>query len=656
MGEPKSIKGKKYETFRKELMECFPYVKDMKNVTSTAYLNVLVGGFKKPKPCDHCGDPVNSFKNSKFVSYCSRQCVADATGEKKRETHKKKSRSEVEASNKKRTETVRTKYGVDYISQSKETKEKVKNTSMKVYGVEHPLSAESVRNSITQTVKDKYGVDHISKAAEVKAKKTNEHMKSKEFKAAAKAASIKRYGVDHPMKCEAHRKAVMKTIKERYGVDHISKADVIKAKKIKTSMEKYGVPFTAQLPEVKEKARKTNLKKYGEESYLKTAECRERKIKTCQEKYGVDFVLQSDVVRNKSKSTCENKYGVPHTSQIKIKDSYPILSDKNSLMNHYEGFETITEAALSLNISPSAYGKWLTAHNIEKKVNSRVESRYEREIVKILEDIGVENIEKGKRDILPSGKEIDIYLPDYKFGIEVNGWYWHSDIYKSRDYHQQKSLDAKSVGIKLLHIWEYDWCDDTKKQILIDKIRYNIGCVGSRVYARKCKIIEISNKEATEFYNKTHIQGGVLSKFNYALTHNDEIVTCLSLKQKPKEPDTLNITRYATSCSVVGGFSKLIKHIAKKHDHSKITTFASLDYGTGEMYEKCGFTKIDITKPNYKYVRKGVVLSREKCMKHKLKDKLDAFDETLTEYENMSRHGFYRVFDAGSIRYEMSLK
>jgi hypothetical protein len=40
-------------------------------------------------------------------------------------------------------------------------------------------------------------------------------------------------------------------------------------------------------------------------------------------------------------------------------------------------------------------------------------------------------------------------------------------------------------------------------------------------------------------------------------------------------------------------------------------------------------------------------------MKHKLKNKLKVYDETLTEHENMRLNGLYRVYDAGSSSFSM---
>lgn len=57
--------------------------------------------------------------------------------------------------------------------------------------------------------------------------------------------------------------------------------------------------------------------------------------------------------------------------------------------------------------------------------------------------------------------EIDIYISQYKFGIEVNGDYFHSDLYGSPLRHQNKSKLCYDTGIQLYHI---DCIDDIKTE------------------------------------------------------------------------------------------------------------------------------------------------------------------------------------------------
>ena len=53
--------------------------------------------------------------------------------------------------------------------------------------------------------------------------------------------------------------------------------------------------------------------------------------------------------------------------------------------------------------------------------------------------------------------EIDIFLPELNIGFEFNGLYWHSDKYKSTDYHKIKQKIALQNDIKLYNIYEDEW-------------------------------------------------------------------------------------------------------------------------------------------------------------------------------------------------------
>ena len=64
------------------------------------------------------------------------------------------------------------------------------------------------------------------------------------------------------------------------------------------------------------------------------------------------------------------------------------------------------------------------------------------------------------REILPGGKEIDIYIPSLKLGFEYNGNYWHKDKGDSDGPSAQKERLAREKGVTLYTIWEDDWTSD----------------------------------------------------------------------------------------------------------------------------------------------------------------------------------------------------
>ena len=80
------------------------------------------------------------------------------------------------------------------------------------------------------------------------------------------------------------------------------------------------------------------------------------------------------------------------------------------------------------------------------------------------------DIEKAK---ILDGKEIDIYLPEYKFGIEYNGSAFHATengAFSDKDkyYHRDKFLLAREKGIHLITVFDIDY--ETNKLDIFNNI------------------------------------------------------------------------------------------------------------------------------------------------------------------------------------------
>lgn len=98
-------------------------------------------------------------------------------------------------------------------------------------------------------------------------------------------------------------------------------------------------------------------------------------------------------------------------------------------------------------------------------------SKLEKDITKY-----IKNILKDKHEVIENdrsildGKELDIYIPDLKIGIEINGNYWHSNDFilkktslTSEEHHSNKKELCKAKGIILYFVWEKDWIENKKK-------------------------------------------------------------------------------------------------------------------------------------------------------------------------------------------------
>lgn len=268
------------------------------------------------------------------------------------------------------------------------------------------------------------------------------------------------------------------------------------------------------------------------------------------------------------------------------------------------------------------------------------------------------DIIQSNRNIL-NGKEIDIYLPQLKLAFEFNGLYWHSDIYKDRMYHVNKTKKCRDNGVNLINIWEDDWNhkQDIMKSIILNKLGKS-----KKIFARKCSIHIVENKESREFLIKNHIQGFIGSKIKIGLYYQNELVSIMtfgglrkSLGQKNKN-ESYELLRFCNKLgySVVGGAGKLLKYFLNNYKAEEIISYSDNSRGYGNLYSKLGFDFVSETPPNYYWIVNGIRYHRFNFRKDKLV-KL-GYDENKTEVEIMKQNGHSRIFDCGSKKWSLNVK
>lgn len=86
------------------------------------------------------------------------------------------------------------------------------------------------------------------------------------------------------------------------------------------------------------------------------------------------------------------------------------------------------------------------------------QSRGEKELGVFIKELGYSIVENDRK--IPSGLEIDIYIPEIKVGIEYCGEYWHS-LESVKINAKRKELISKKLGIYLIIIWKRDWKNNT---------------------------------------------------------------------------------------------------------------------------------------------------------------------------------------------------
>jgi len=302
---------------------------------------------------------------------------------------------------------------------------------------------------------------------------------------------------------------------------------------------------------------------------------------------------------------------------------------------------------------------WQTPNNHTSKLNrcpacASNQSRLHLNIENYINSIGYKTITNDRRVIKPY--ELDIMISDAAIGIEVDGLYWHSynkiETSEERKRHSNKVDMASAAGIRLICIREDEW--NNKCDIVKSRLRNILG-LSNRIYARKCKIVEVDNSAYKQFVESTHLQGYRSASRIYGLEYDNELVSVMSFNPyRPSKADNhWEIMRFSTALDtvVIGGASRLFTKFIKDVDPKYVLSYADRRYATGNVYFKIGLDFSGITRPNYVYVKNGMTYSRQNFQKHKLPDKLNNYDPRLTEAENMFNNGYRRLWDAGNFKF-----
>lgn len=458
---------------------------------------------------------------------------------------------------------------------------------------------------------------------------------------------------------------------------------------------KNGSPFSRQ--EVREKARQTCMEHYGVENSFLSEEVREKARRTCMDHYGVEnpFMLRS--IQERCRKSFEETITKRHQKQW---EELPFTEPD---WNAVKGTRSVSEAGIRKN-HPKLYEyimeNFPNGENFREKLWMYQNNTTTRPVCKICgkpvsfcsnsaefftycsytcsnrdpDKYGDNNIpgsgtslELFIRNILDeydisyttndrsilSGKELDIYLPDYKLAIECNGIYWHSSkSSKSKDYHYNKWKTCKEQGIQLLTVWEDQI--KNKPSIVRNLILSRLGIYDKKIGARQCIIHDVTPKESRKFLNTHHLQGSVSGSVRLGLYHGNELIALMifgrtrkSLGQKSHD-NTYELYRYCCKSGVhiQGGASKLFAQFLIDHPRCIVESFSSNDISDGTLYRVLGFVHAGEQKGTYWYIN----MKMERFHRYTFrKDVLirNGADPNMTEFQITDGMGLFRIYDSG---------
>jgi len=234
-------------------------------------------------------------------------------------------------------------------------------------------------------------------------------------------------------------------------------------------------------------------------------------------------------------------------------------------------------------------------------------SKQEREIFEWVKSICPDTLPSVRN--IEGVSEIDIYVPSKKVGIEYNGHYWHSaqklmgkermTYAEAKKYHRNKSLACEKQGIRLIHIWDYEWDDERKQKVLKNIILGALGMLTERYYARDCKVCRYDNTsnrwdELNNFFKENNIQGNRGGTLVYTLEKDDKILMAYKFGKpsggKAKLKYRYEMVRGASApgVQVIGGATRLWKHFIKDESPDSVVYYIDYNYFDGRSVEKIG--------------------------------------------------------------------
>lgn len=256
--------------------------------------------------------------------------------------------------------------------------------------------------------------------------------------------------------------------------------------------------------------------------------------------------------------------------------------------------------------------------------------------------------------------ELDVYLPDYKIGIEINPTWTHSpDVSTShvgKMYHHDKSLLAESKQIGLIHMYDVDFYDERRYQVFLTQIK---AIVDSKVFvgARQCTVKMIDRIILNQFLDTYHFQGGEHnSQYLYGLFYHDVLLGVLSIGVSRYTKDTYEIIRYCMNPNYIvhGSFQKLFQTFLKTLScDSTIVSYMDLNkrLRSKNVYEMNGFSFDGCTPPDYMWYNRSGTKWKSRYQTTKKQLVAQGFDEKKSESVIMLENDYYRVYGAGAKRY-----
>lgn len=387
----------------------------------------------------------------------------------------------------------------------------------------------------------------------------------------------------------------------------------------KTCMERYGVEFWFKTKQAVDAIKNTKKEKYGDEKYNNV----EKAKKTNLERYGVEYSCLAECSKKKAKDT--------------ITKRRPQLFDAEWLTETNKT-KTLKEMARDLGVTYRTVWLAFDRLDIEPIFYNPKYNKLEKEIgAYVREDLGIDILMNDRTLIKP--KEIDVYSPEHRVGIELNGTYWHSfdspPNKKEMNRHFTKKILCDNVGITLIQIWDDEWL--YKKPLCKDLFRRALNKTENILSVDDTVVVDLDVESYSAFLETNHIQGVKAATIRLALIHkaNSEILAVMGFNKHKRHGYDLVQFCQKVNTHVEGGIEKLFDSFLIDVNPKSVVSHCDRRLYTGKIFESLGFVKNgDKANLDYCWVKRNL-----------------RYDKSLFSKEdlvpNMYDDGYRKLYDCG---------
>ena len=402
-------------------------------------------------------------------------------------------------------------------------------------------------------------------------------------------------------------KKIQKTNLERYWVPSALQNNNIKGKIKQTCLERYGVDNPAKLKAIKEKIKNTRLKKYWVDHIAKLTYFQKKKEDTLKEHYWVRYMLQSKLLKDRAQKSCVEKYWTKNPSQNKsIRDK-----QKQTMTKRYWSYNSMSSDILKEKIKQTNLNKYwfecvLSNKSIREKIKNTNLQKYWVEWYCMTDEFNknFHKLSKEEEKFLNKyllwynyERQFPIHNRQYDFKIwdvllELNPFPFHNVTWSifwtpiEKDYHYNKTLLARENWYRCIHI--FDWDNPEKVVMLLDQNK-------TKLYARKCNIVQLTYEEWNYFLEKYHLQNWTKKNKNDIylwLVYEWELVMVMSFgKPRYNKHYEWEILRLCThkDYSIIGWASKIFKHFLDITNTNSVISYCDMSKFDGKVYEQLWF-------------------------------------------------------------------